>query len=197
MGLALAEAASRRGWPTTLLLGPAPIAPPEDSHVRTIRFQTTADLQSLLRLNWPQHDVLFMAAAVADYRAKAGGTDPAQPALKIPRRDQPLTLELEPTPDLLADLSSITKPHQTVIGFALEPAARLLTSAREKLTRKKLHAIVANPLETMDAEQVTATVLLRDGRQFAAGPDLPKREFARWLLTVMEPTLRAAGQAVC
>ena len=103
----------------------------------------------------------------------------------------------EPTPDLLADLSSITKTHQTVIGFALEPAARLLTSAREKLTRKKLHAIVANPLETMDAEQVTATVLLRDGRQFAAGPDLPKREFARWLLTVMEPTLRAAGQAVC
>src|SRR5688500_9859369 len=68
MGLALAEAAMERGWATTLVLGPTPLTPTENSHLRIVRFQSTDDLQSLLGKLWPSHDVLFMAAAVADYR---------------------------------------------------------------------------------------------------------------------------------
>src|SRR5688572_11381267 len=144
MGIALAQAAIARGWPTTLALGPTELQPPNGSHLRTIRFQTAAQLEALLREQWPTHDVLLMAAAVADYR-------PAIPAgsLKIKRGERPLTIELEPTPDLLLGLAEINRPGQLIIGFALEPQERLLESARRKLQSKRLHAIVANPLETM------------------------------------------------
>src|SRR5262245_9381568 len=68
MGLALAQAAIARGLRTTLLLGPTHLEPPNHSLLKTLRFRTTAELQNLLARYWPKHDVLFMAAAVADYR---------------------------------------------------------------------------------------------------------------------------------
>jgi phosphopantothenoylcysteine decarboxylase/phosphopantothenate--cysteine ligase len=176
MGLALAEAAVRRGDRTTLLLGPTSLQPPESTAMSVIRFQTTADLQAELRRCWPVHDVLIMAAAVADYR-------PAGPRKgKISRGDEGLTLKLEPTPDLLAELADQTRPDQTIIGFALEPPQTLEASARAKLERKRVDAIVANPLETMDAEHVTARVYLRNGMVLTAPPHLTKAVFADWLL---------------
>jgi phosphopantothenoylcysteine decarboxylase / phosphopantothenate---cysteine ligase len=197
MGLALTEAAVARGWPTTLLLGPTHLQPPESSHLETIRFQTTADLQRLLREHWPQHDLLLMAAAVADYtpvsRQDPHGDSGPPPAGKIKRSDQPLHLELRPTPDLLAQLAAITRPDQRVVGFALEPSDRLLDSAREKLKRKRLDAIIANPLETMDAPDITASVIFPDGRCVDAPPNLAKREFAQWLLSVL-PSWAGLGE---
>ena len=69
MGLALAEAAAARGLPTTLLLGPLEAERFHvHSHLSIERFQTAADLERLLADQWPYHDILFMAAAVADYR---------------------------------------------------------------------------------------------------------------------------------
>lgn len=177
MGIALAEAAETRGHRTTLLLGPSPLCPPEGTAIRTIRFRTTADLEGLLADEWPSHDVLIMAAAVADFRPAAPARDG-----KLRRQGERMSLELEPTPDLLAGLAGSTRPDQRVIGFALEPADELAASAREKLSRKGLDAIVANPLETMDAEDVTATLILRDGTAIEAPPDLPKAAFASWLL---------------
>ncbi len=183
MGIALANASARRGWPTTLLLGPVSDSIvdglPESSHFQVIRFQTTADLHRLLKLHWPSHSVLFMAAAVADYRPIVSGS---QAKGKIKRQDQPIVLNLESTPDLLADISSMAQPCQIVVGFALEPAAGLIESARSKLNRKKLDAIVANPLQTMDSPNITATVLLSDGKVLQPPPDLSKETFAAWLL---------------
>jgi phosphopantothenoylcysteine decarboxylase / phosphopantothenate---cysteine ligase len=180
MGVALAEAAAARGWQATLLLGPTALPPPPDgSHLTVVRFQTTADLQALLRDHWPRHDLLIMAAAVADYRPRASVP---QTAAKIKRGSASFTLELEPTPDLLAELAAVAQPRQTLVGFALEPAERLLPSAREKLAHKRLHAIVANPLETMDSPTITATVLCADGRVLTPPADMPKAAFARWLL---------------
>jgi phosphopantothenoylcysteine decarboxylase/phosphopantothenate--cysteine ligase len=176
MGVAIALEAASRGLPTTLLLGPGPLDPPQVSHLRTVRFRTTDDLQRLLGAHWPAHDVLVMAAAVADYRPSR--TAPG----KLPRRDRPLTLELEPTPDLLLGLRGCTRPDQTVIGFALAPGDDLQAAATEKLRRKGLDAIVANPLATMDAATVTAVVLLADGRVLTPGCDLTKGRFAAWLL---------------
>jgi phosphopantothenoylcysteine decarboxylase/phosphopantothenate--cysteine ligase len=189
MGIALANAAVARGWPTTLLLGPV-ASPPENSHMRIVRFQTTRELQQLLHREWPQHDVLFMAAAVADYtpmRQTAG--QPAEQKLKHGKEN--LVLHLQPTPDLLGELAAITTLHQTVIGFALEPSERLRGSAIEKLARKKLDAIVANPLETMDAPTISATVIFADGRERTARPDQPKSEFADWLLNAVQPLAEA------
>ncbi len=178
MGIAVADAAVQRRWPTTLLLGPTPLRPPEHSLLNTIRFQTTADLQALLLEHWPTHDVLIMAAAVADYRPAVSAE---QASGKI-KRGGPMSLQLEPTPDLLAGLATITRRDQTVIGFALEPEDRLMASARDKLSRKTLDAIVANPLETMDSPAITATVLLADGRTLPSTPGLAKEQFAGWLL---------------
>ena len=77
MGLALAEAAADRQWPVTLLLGPTPLPPPERSMIRTLRFQSTDELGQLLADLWADHDILVMAAAVADFR-------PAAPVVESP-----------------------------------------------------------------------------------------------------------------
>ncbi len=182
MGIALAEAATSRGLPTTLLLGPTPLAPPQHSQLTTRRFQTTAELQTLLGELWPGHTVLIMAAAVADYRPAR----PEGPAAKRPRSGS-WTLELEATPDLLAGLAAAARPDQLTIGFALEPADRLADSAREKLAAKNIDGIVANPLETLGDDLISGTLLLRDGTEHVP-PHTPctKRVFAQWLLDRIE-----------
>jgi len=65
LGVALADEAAARGWDVTLLLGPVSRTP-SDSRVRTLRFRTCADLETLLRQTTDTCDVLVMAAAVAD-----------------------------------------------------------------------------------------------------------------------------------
>lgn len=187
MGLALAHAAAARGWPTTLLLGPTELQPPKGSHLRVHRFQTAAELQNLLQQHWPAHDLLLMAAAVADYRPAAKS---AQGKLK--RGDRRLSLEMEPTPDLVAELAGITRPGQTVVGFALEPQETMVESAKRKLRQKSLHAIVANPLQTPGATDVTASLLFADGRIIASPAGAAKTEFAVWLLSQIEGLLQPA-----
>ena len=177
MGLALAQAAIDRGLSATLMLGPTSLPTPTSSLLAVHRFQTAADLQRLLADHWPAHDVLIMAAAVADFRPRA----PVGIG-KLRRGSDNLTVDLEPTPDLLAGLGSMMREEQRVIGFALEPATELQASAREKLRRKGLHAIVANPLETMDSERITATLILADGSIRTPGADLAKNDFAAWLI---------------
>ncbi len=185
LGISLAEAAAERGHDVTLLLGPVPREPSASGgggRITTTRFTTTADLQALLRELWPRHDVLVMAAAVSDYRpvdASSGG--------KVPRGGGTWRLDLEPTPDLLAEAAAAARPGQVAIGFALEPDERLLDSARAKLAAKNLAAIVANPLETMDSDRIEATVLLRDGRLLRPAPGrIDKADFAAWLLDQLD-----------
>ncbi len=191
MGLAITEAALRRGHAVTLLLGPVSMEQPEapgtpgapghrsDSHLAVERFLTTEDLRGRLARLWPRHDVLIMAAAVADYRPV---TSPDR-AGKIRRGRGNWRLELVPTPDLLAELAASARPDQTIIAFALDPAAGLIDEAKRKLYLKRAHAIVANPLETMESNDVAATLILRDGRTLTP-PRSPcsKREFAAWLM---------------
>lgn len=201
LGVELADRAARSGWDVRLLLGPSALTP-TDSSVGLVRFRTTAELQSLLDREFPVCDVLVMAAAVADYRPRQ-----SDPAGKIKRQAQGLTLELEATPDLLAGLAKTKRSDQTMVGFALEPRDRMLESAKAKLERKSLDLIVANPLETMDAESIEAVVLFRDRSKTAAnsgggkpetpteirelriGP-VPKGAFAAELLNLLEARQR-------
>ena len=191
VGMALATECAARGWTVTLLLGPigASLPPwtesglhPAGSHPRILRFRTTTDLQRLLAEHWPGSDILIMAAAVADYRPKAAD---GMLESKIRRTVQPLTLELEPTPDLLAACGQTKRPDQMLIGFALEPRERLDSSAREKLTRKRADWIVANPLETMDAPTIDATVYGGDGIVGRTGRPMAKESFAAWLVDLI------------
>ena len=165
----------------TLLLGPTPSAPPQHSQIRVQRFRTAAQLQDLLADLWPDHAVLIMAAAVADYRP----SKPADPLEKRPRQQGPWTLELEPTPDLLAEAAAARRPDQVTVGFALGPPEGLLETARAKLRAKDIDAIVANPLRTIGNDQIQATLILRDGRELSR-PECSKQEFANWLLEQVE-----------
>ena len=173
MGIALAEAGRDAGWQVRLLLGPVSLPPPEGVAIE--RFESARDLEALLAQRFGECDVLIMAAAVADYR-------PQQPAAgKTPRRAEGLTIELEPTPDLVAQCAARKQPTQRIIGFALEEPAVLAPRAQEKLQRKGLDAIVANPLETMGAEGVEAKMLWADGRE-CVFPRGDKGDFAAWLV---------------
>lgn len=188
LGVALADEAASRGWDVTLLLGPVSRTP-SDSRVRILRFRTCADLQTLLEETTEACDVLVMAAAVADYRPKV---DPAFFGGKFRRKNQNLTLELEPTPDLLSQVAARRRPDQLMVGFALEPREELMASARAKLERKKIDLVVANPLETMDGETIEAVVLAKDGSESRTGAAISKPEFARWMMDLIESH---AGQA--
>jgi phosphopantothenoylcysteine decarboxylase/phosphopantothenate--cysteine ligase len=183
MGAAIAEALREAGCRVTFCRGPGVAEVPG---CRDARFRTAGELLSALRAEWPDHDVLVMAAAVADFR-------PARAvAGKMRRESGRTTLELEPTEDILASLASERRPGQFVVGFALERPEELEASARAKLLRKGADAIVANPLETMDSSDVDATVLLADGTRLSPGGRMPKRSFASWLAAQVVP--RAAAQ---
>ena len=182
LGVSLAESAVRQSWHVRLLLGPTCVNA-EDSRVEVVRFRTCADLEAALATHAPWCDVLVMAAAVADYRP---ATTPEMLAGKRRRTGDKMVLELEPTPDLLAGVSRNRRPDQTFVGFALEPRAEMLDSARSKLARKSLDMIVANPLETMDAPTIEATVLTSDGTSRSTDGSLPKSDFGPWLLSIIE-----------
>ncbi len=166
MGIALAGAAHDAGWEVTLLLGPVALDPPPG--VQTHRFESTADLADLLDQHFSTCDVLIMAAAVADYRPRR--SDQA----KLPRKAESLVLELEPTPDLVAACAARRRDDQYIIGFALEDEVGLEARALDKLCRKGLDAIVANPLATMGATEVSATIYSTIGR----GQEQTVRQFS-------------------
>lgn len=180
LGVSLALEAAARGLDVELLLGPTCIGC-DDTRVRVLRFRTTADLEALLRDRLPHCDALVMAAAVADFRPKRPDPDAPLPE-KVRRADAGLRLELEPTPDLLAMCAEIRSPGQALIGFALEPRDEMLASARAKLERKRVDAIVANPLETMDADTIEAHLVRRSGATVSTPGPIAKAAFAPWLL---------------
>lgn len=179
MGLAIAAALRAKGVSVVLALGPIrteiPAGLRDDPHVRLERFRTARDLELLMLRELPNADLVVMAAAVADFRP-AAPTDG-----KLRRTGEGMSLALEGVPDLLMSTRAARKPGARVIGFALEPRESLERSAREKLERKDLAGIVANPLETMDAPDVDAALFLRDGAVRSPGGPLPKRAFADWL----------------
>jgi phosphopantothenoylcysteine decarboxylase/phosphopantothenate--cysteine ligase len=173
LGIALAEAARDAGWEVTLLLGPVPT--PDLPGVAVRSFASTADLAALLDKCFAQCDVLIMAAAVADYRPRQGVLG------KWPRAREHVQLELEPTPDLVAGCAARKRAGQRIIGFALDESAQLAARAQAKLAAKQLDAIVANPLETMGADEIRATIYAANGAVLTR-PGTSKREFARWLI---------------
>ena len=147
MGIEIAEALLAQGFHTVLALGPIRVELPgrlqNHPQVTILRFRSSHELESLLRRELPVADLVVMAAAVADFRPRSASEG------KLKRSDGGLTLELEGVPDLLASTRAARKPGARVFGFALEPRERLERSAREKLERKDLAGIVANPLETL------------------------------------------------
>lgn len=192
MGVEIARAARDANWSVTLLLGPLTVEPPQGIDV--LRFDTCDQLRSLLEDHFVKCDALVMAAAVADFRpARVAGE-------KMSRCDGGLTLDLVPTPDLVAKCCGQKRDDQFVVGFALEHPAQLEARAREKLLRKGLDAIVANPLETMGSQRIRASIMARSGEIVRPESDVDKSAFAcflvRWITKKVSGDLSDTGSPV-
>ncbi|HTA15641.1 MAG TPA: bifunctional phosphopantothenoylcysteine decarboxylase/phosphopantothenate--cysteine ligase CoaBC [Solirubrobacteraceae bacterium] len=143
MGLALAQAARRRGATVTLIAANVGLEAPSDVSVRPVC--TAAELQAACDREFPECDVLLMAAAVADFRP----AEPVDGKIKKGGRDR-LTIELEPTADVLSGLSQRRSPGQTLVAFAAEHGPEALEHARAKLSAKGVDAVVFNDISRAD-----------------------------------------------
>ena len=171
MGAALANAARSRNHDVTLIVGPITATMPAD--VRRIDVFSSRDLLDAVLREFPSHDLLIMAAAVADFRPKQVRTEKVE-------RGGTMTIELEATEDIAAAAGAIKKPHQRTVGFSLVERGNLARS-REKMARKKLDLIVYNPLDTMSSTTIESVLLYPDGRSEELG-SRPKRDFADILM---------------
>jgi phosphopantothenoylcysteine decarboxylase / phosphopantothenate---cysteine ligase len=160
MGVALAEAAARRGADVTLVA--ANVTIPVDPAVEVVRVETAAELAEAARPAFAGSQVVLMAAAVADFR-------PAEAAAgKLAREGSGgLDLRLEETEDVIAGLAAERSPEQTLVGFAAEHGPDAIERARRKLERKGLDAIVFNDVSRaeigFDSERNEVTIVERDG----------------------------------
>ena len=171
MGIALAAAALKAGHATTAILGP--ISENTPSGMRRIDVETADEMMRAVLAEFPNHDVLIMAAAVADYRPKAISTD------KIARGTS-LTIELEATEDIVAAAARAKRADQIVVGFSLESGGSI-DRAKDKLHRKNLDLIVFNSPETLGGQTIRPTLIWPDGRLEPLS-ELSKSDFAEILL---------------
>lgn len=143
MGFAIAEELAKNGASVTLVHGPVHISA-HNSAIKTISITSAAEMHHECVTQFPGMDIVIMSAAIADYR-------PATPANeKIKKKDAALNLELIPNPDILAELGTMKKEHQLLVGFALETNNEL-ENASGKLKKKNLDAIVLNSMRTKGA----------------------------------------------
>jgi phosphopantothenoylcysteine decarboxylase/phosphopantothenate--cysteine ligase len=174
MGYALAEAAQARGARVILISGPTALYPP--SHCEVVKVTTAEEMRQAVLARLPEATMVIKAAAVADYR-------PVKISEQKLKRTGPLTLELAPTEDILAEVVRSRHPGQLIIGFAAETENRM-ENGRAKLLRKGADAIVVNDVAGdnvgIDADDNAATFLTPSTA--IELPRMPKRKLADRIL---------------
>jgi len=138
MGFAIAEAARDRGADVTLISGPAGLEFPN-----VVRVRTTEEMRRAVLDRFDAAEVVIKAAAPLDYRPKTVS------AGKIKKSKAGLSLELEPTPDILQELGA-RKNGRILVGFAAE-TEDLIKNGTAKLKAKNLDLIVVNPVSGPDS----------------------------------------------
>ena len=186
MGFAIAAAAHARGANVTLVAGPTTVEPPLADEV--VRVRRATEMRDVVLRAAEHADAVIMAAAVADYTPVA----PAEE--KIAKTDAPLTLTLQRTPDILADLGRVSARRPTplvLVGFAAE-TGDLLRKAREKRARKHVDLIVANDVTTPGAgfEVETNAVTIIGADQEQTLPLQSKARVAEAILDRVEQLLK-------
>lgn len=174
MGFAIARAAAHLGHSATLIAGPVSLATPEG--VRRIDVVTAREMRAAAVKLAKDADVIIMSAAVADYR-------PAKMAAqKIKRAGvQGMSIELVANPDILAELGRKRRPHQTIVGFALE-TRDLERNALKKLKEKNCDFIVGNSSKAIGAKSSRAILFGRNGERIPL-PQMPKEDLAVLILS--------------
>jgi phosphopantothenoylcysteine decarboxylase/phosphopantothenate--cysteine ligase len=140
-GIAIAEAAVRRGARVTLIAAHVEVPLPAGAEI--VRVETTAELLEATTDAAPQHDLVVMAAAVADYRPVTVSDD----KIKKASTGERLTLELVQNPDVLATISHAERRGRLIVGFAAETASdreALVELGRAKIARKGCDFLVVN-----------------------------------------------------
>jgi phosphopantothenoylcysteine decarboxylase/phosphopantothenate--cysteine ligase len=173
MGYAVAEAALRRGARVLLVSGPTSLTPPGAAEVT--RVESAEQMRAAVLNLLSQATIVIKTAAVSDYRAKSISTQ------KLKRKG-PMVLELEPTADILKEISS-RKQSQIIIGFAAE-TENVLENARQKLASKQLDAIVVNDVSRegvgFDSDRNQVTIITND--EVIEVPETTKWEVAQRVL---------------
>jgi len=173
MGYALAEAASRRGARVLLVSGPTALTPPGAAELTQV--ESAEQMRHAVLKLLPEATVVIKTAAVSDYRPKSTASQ------KI-KRSGPMSLELEPTVDILAEIARL-KNSQIVVGFAAE-TQNALENARKKLASKSLDAIVVNDVSRegvgFDSDRNAVTIITHDS--VVEVPETTKWEVAQRVL---------------
>jgi phosphopantothenoylcysteine decarboxylase / phosphopantothenate---cysteine ligase len=174
MGYAIAEAAYNRGARVILISGPSALHPP--SHVELVKVITADEMRNAVLDRMTEASLIVKAAAVADYR-------PVIVSEHKLKRTGPLTVELAPTEDILAEVVRRRRPGQLVIGFAAETENRI-ENGRAKLLRKGADAIVINDVSGhevgIDSDRNAATFLTPT--TYIEMPEMTKRKLADRIL---------------
>ena len=148
MGYALAEVCAQRGAEVTLVTGPTSLNPP--LFCKVVPVESAADMCAAVTAHAPEANLVFMAAAVADYTPQTFSPE------KIKKSDGTLSLPLSRTQDILALLGRERRPGQFLCGFSME-TEKLVERSREKLLRKGVDMIAANCLRDEGAGFGTST----------------------------------------
>ncbi len=175
MGYALASVACSRGAEVTLVSGPVSL--PDPPGVKTFRVESADEMRTAVLKAWETTDVAIMAAAVADFRP----TNPIDEKKK--KGTGPITLNLERTPDIIAEMG-LEKRDRVLVGFAAE-TNNLKENALDKLRRKGLDFIIANAVlgeeDAMGSDTSRAHIFDSSGAE-EVFPLLEKHALAEFIL---------------
>lgn len=179
MGYALARAALKRGAQVILISAPTSISPPAGAKI--IWVERACEMYQQVLAHFSQADVIFKAAAVADYSPRF------TVAQKIKKKEDVYTLELEKNPDILLELGQRKQPHQILVGFAAE-TENLEENARRKLDQKKLDLIVANDITQPGAgfgQDTNIVKLVYPNGKIVSLPQMEKTVLANHILNLV------------
>ncbi len=151
MGFSLARVCRWMGAKVKVVAGFTTASEPPEMDI--LRVKTAEEMREEVLKNFEHSDVVIMNSAVSDYKPKVFYPE------KIKKKDR-LILELEKNPDILEELGR-KKKHQLLVGFALE-SENIVENAKEKLSRKNLDMIVANPVEVMGARHHRGYLITQD-----------------------------------
>ena len=184
MGVAIAASAWRRGADVVLVAGPMSVAAPTGVELREV--ETTEEMATAVQAALPTANALIMAAAPADFRVSNPAT------FKIKKKSAPSSLDVAPTPDILATTRGARAKNAVIVGFALE-TDDALRGGREKLQAKALDFIVVNnarePGAGFAVDTNRVTILGPNGQEDAL-PLLSKDAVADEILDRVEKLLR-------
>jgi len=178
MGYALAEEAVARGARVILVSGPVQLRPPDN--VETVPVETALEMRKAVMDRLAEATIVIKAAAVADYHI------PNPPKQKIKKTAVRMSLDLDPTPDILAEIGR-HKEDRLLIGFAAE-TDNMVEEARRKMQQKNCDMVVGNVVSNtgtgFESDDNEVVMVTRMGETIPVSR-APKREIARRILDQM------------